>query len=186
MSERPSMINRSASQRAEALRGNLQGLRDVDELLAEASGLKRDAAAEAERLVAEAQALAADVIGEAEGRAAAIILDARAAAEATSVRTVSALGEIEAGVRELGSHLEGALRSLDTLVETLQAARTGSSPVARLAQATLPPGASAQVVSEDRPDEMTSTGEQRFYEAQSRDDAGARPLGWLFRATPQG
>jgi cell division septum initiation protein DivIVA len=184
MSE-PSMINRSASQRAETLRGNLQGLRDVDTLLAEANVLKRDAAAEAEKLVAEAQALATDLLGEAEGRATALVNDARHAAEVSQARLDSVLGEFESGVRELGSHLEGALRSLDTLARALEGLRAGSQPTASAPfQATAALGSSSQTSSQERTGQSPA---RTFYETGSGvDDTGTRPLGWLFRATSQG
>lgn len=184
MSERSSMISRSASERADALRDNLRGLRDVDALLEEAGRLKREAVAEAEQLVAEAQTLADDLVGEARGQAEQVVSEARTTAEETQGRLDSVLGEVESGVRELGGHLEGALRSVNALARTLEGVRTGQPPAAPG-----PEGSSLPVLAagQTEPDAAEAPTADYYYETDERgDDAGARPLGWLFRATTQG
>lgn len=165
MSER-SMIHRSASERADELRESLKGVRDVDAQLAEASRLKREAAAESERLVAEAQAVVDELLREAKGRAVTILGEARTAADEAQHRLDARLGGIETGVRDLAAHLEGALRSVNALALTLEGVRTGNGPA---------PDAAGEPTRE-----LVDT------TTVVSDDLGARPLGWLFRATAQG
>lgn len=249
-SEQPSMIARvgtpstevpSATERAQALRANLSGMRDVDTLLAEANRLRRDAAIEADQLVAEAQALSAELLSEAEEQAATILAAARTEAEAARSRAAAVLEQVETGVRHLGGHLEGALGSVTSLTRTFEEIRRGDAatpeagagsvdeepvepvdeepaepvdeeptqpeaeePAAPVAAPAAPaPERRTSLVSADRPAaERDRGGATTLYLAadgaegadgadeydvlERRSDSGARPLGWLFRATPQG
>ncbi|MCD4526279.1 hypothetical protein [Nocardioides sp. cx-173] len=135
MTEQPSITapsaaddSSTAAERAQSLRENIRGLRDVDALLAEAGRLKREAAAEADQLVAEAQALSVELLGEAEQRAEGIVGVARDEADLVRGRLESVLVGIEGSVREFGAHLEGALRSVDALAKTLEQVRAEPAP----------------------------------------------------------
>jgi hypothetical protein len=201
MFEQPSMIDRSTStplgsgagERADALRETLRGLRDVDNLLAEAARLRREAAAEADQLVAEAQSVSAELLGEAEARATAIVTEAHAEAEGATSRLNATLGEIEGGVLELGGHLEGALRSVNSLARTIERVRVADEPPPPAPPAPLaeePTAHLPEVVHHEHPVAGEARSDAMVEHVQRsddpRDDAGARPLGWLFRATPAG
>ena len=202
MTERPSMIGRpelaegaSAAERADALRGNLRGLRDVDALLAEAGRLKREAAAEADQLVAEAQALSAELVREAEERAQGHVREAEKRAEgivavaadeadAVRARMELVLVGIEGSVRELGSHLEGALRSVNALSARLESVRSEPEPEPAAQREPSPPAeveVEATALPAATPEEERPSSSVVY--RQDDGEEGARPLGWLFRQT---
>ncbi|WP_193609115.1 hypothetical protein [Nocardioides lijunqiniae] len=179
----------TAGERAKALRQTLSGLREVDALRAEANRIKEQATAEADQILTQAQALSTEMRVEAIDEAAEIVSRAHAEADGVRQRTEDALGELRAGFQDVESHLQVALRSVGTMLGTLDGVRTPPATPAPAAEplSTLPDVVPPEAYAAERTAETQVVPHDTTYlqREERRDEQGARPLGWLFRASSQ-
>ncbi|MCW2851586.1 MAG: hypothetical protein JWM84_1250 [Nocardioides sp.] len=175
----------TAGERAKALRQTLSGLREVDALRAEANRIKEQATAEADQILTQAEALSTEMRVEAIDEAAEIVSRAHAEADGVRQRTDDAVGELRAGFQDVENHLQVALRSVGTLLSTLDGLR--HEPAPEPAVSTLPDVIPAEQYAAERTAETVVVPHETSYLQRDdrRDDQGARPLGWLFRASSQ-
>lgn len=213
----------SATERAQDMRTRLGAQREAEEMLAEASSLRRTAAQEAETIVAEAEALATQLVTEARESAEQLAAEAkeradgilarayyeaedlqrhteeerarireevvaagRAEIEEFRTRSADALGTAEAGLSRLAPSLEGAVATVSEVLRSLEVLRNGPGEVEEpAAPAALQPRTSGSETAADVTETPQESAEPAAEagSATKPEDAEARPLGWLFRAS---
>jgi vacuolar-type H+-ATPase subunit H len=154
----------SAAGRAQEMRARLGVQRDAEELLVEASQLRRSAAQDADAIVAEAETLATQLVAEAQERADGILARAyneaedlqrhteeerarirdevvaagRAEIEEFRTRSAGSLDRAEGGLRQLAPTLEDAVTTVAAVLLSLEELRAGPVEGSQLAVPALP------------------------------------------------
>ncbi|KQW52517.1 hypothetical protein ASC77_24380 [Nocardioides sp. Root1257] len=204
------------------MRTRLGAQREAEEMLAEASTLRRTAAEEAETIVAEAETLATQLVTEAREAAEQLAAEAkeradgilarayyeaedlqrhteeerarireevvaagRAEIEEFRARSADSLDSAEAGLSRLAPSLEGAVATVSEVLRSLEVLRHGPAEVEVAAPAVLAPRTSGSDTDADpaEPPQQAAEPAAEVAPATKPDDAEARPLGWLFRAS---